>query len=138
MISSGLNQLLKKIKRRSSLSPVGETVPLGLHPFLVVLLSFILPYLTSFFVFFHLLPPHDNESLPCGKGIICGTGSKMPCEPHYRMHDYHDSGAARSHFDIVSSPDSPEQIEARGGQRDRRRGSFLLYRAAIGEELLKP
>lgn len=35
-------------------------------------------------------------------------------------------------------PGFPGQIEARGGQRDRRRGSFLLYRAAIGEELLKP
>lgn len=37
---------------------------------------------------------HDNECLPCReKGIICGTGSK---KPHYRMHDYHDSGARLS------------------------------------------
>lgn len=108
MISSDLNQLLKKIKQhhRSALlrAPLRGAVLLFVlltspsrvctlsvslaPPCLFLLLFVLLAFLSS------LLPPHDNESLPCGKGIICGTGSKMPCEPHYRMHDYHDSGAA--------------------------------------------
>lgn len=76
MISGDLNQLLKKIKRHRSLH--GPTLHLSL---------------VSSSLSCSLL--HDNESLPCReKGIICGTGSKMPREPHYRMHDYHDSGAA--------------------------------------------
>lgn len=131
MISSDLNQLLKKIKRhrRSSLPrPPGLPTSLDPPPPLIYP-SYLSP--PPFFVFFFfsrpspllpllslsssspflssLLPPHDNESLPCGKGIICGTRSKMPCEPHYRMHDYHDSGAA-----LVStspSPGAPRQVE---------------------------
>jgi len=97
MIPGDLNQLPKKIKRASPSPPLRRSVPSGSRPSssptlrrlsLSLFLSLPSPFLSS------PLPPHDNESLPCGRGIICGTGSKMPCEPHYRMHDYHDSGTA--------------------------------------------
>lgn len=74
--------------------------------------SFVSSSFSSFLPFFSsLLPPHDNESLPCGKGIICGTGSKMPCEPHYRMHDYHDSGAALVSTSFLPDPRGLRQVE---------------------------
>lgn len=137
MISSDLNQLLKKIKRhhRSSLPrPKGCFLPplSPPPPPFSYLLSVSLTFASSSSAI-PFISPHDNESLPCGKGIICGTGSKMPCEPHYRMHDYHDSGAALVSTSCSSrSPGGP-----RAGKRDRR-GPFFLRRAAIGEELLKP
>lgn len=114
MISSDLNQLLKKIKRhhRSSLPrPKGCLPP---RPPFSYLLSVSLTFASSSSSSSSAIPfisPHDNESLPCGKGIICGTGSKMPCEPHYRMHDYHDSGAALVSTSYPPDPRGPRQVE---------------------------
>jgi len=110
MIPGDLNQLPKKIKRASP-SPAAPAVcalrlsslllacpPASLSLSLSLSLPLPSPFLSS------PLPPHDNESLPCGRGIICGTGSKMPCEPHYRMHDYHDSGTAPVPTSLPSPP----------------------------------
>ena len=107
MISGDLNQLLKKIKRHRSLcfrtislflSVSPPPLPRSLISFRIYPCLFLLALVSSMsflFIFFLFAVLHDNESLPCSrKGIICGTGSKMPREPHYRMHDYHDSGAA--------------------------------------------
>lgn len=35
----------------------------------------------------------------------------MPCEPHYRMHDYHDSGAALVSTSLLPIPGASRQVE---------------------------
>lgn len=111
MISSDLNQLPKKIKRhhRSSLPRPKGCPPLAAPS--SYLPSGSLSFASSSSSAIPFISPHDNESLPCGKGIICGTGSKMPCEPHYRMHDYHDSGAVLVSTSFLPIPGARSQVE---------------------------